>query len=80
VSIDIDHRLCCEGKPSRVFTSADSIAGIAFSDNGSLLYTDWRNSIYRFNLLFTNDAFFSENGPWLITLGEDKNHTNDLMV
>lgn len=38
------------GEPSRVFTSSDSIAGIAFAADGSLIYTDSGHSIYRLTL------------------------------
>jgi hypothetical protein len=42
------------GKPNRVFSSADSIAGIAFAADGSLVYTDWGHSIY---MAYTACAF-----------------------
>lgn len=36
-----------EFKPQRVFTSAGSISGFCFTTDGDLLYTDWRQTLYR---------------------------------
>jgi len=36
-----------EFKPRRMFTSSGSISGFCFIEDGSLIYTDWRHTLYR---------------------------------
>ena len=39
-----------DGVPQRLFTSGEPIAGLTFSDEGDLYYSDWGNRVYRIEM------------------------------
>ena len=46
------------GRPQRMFNSGGSISGLAFTRQGDLLYTDWRETVRRIELpgFFASEA------------------------